>query len=110
MRNPLHKNWLVPFCIATIAAVCFALAGCGGEPQIAKGNVRLVDKLKTAVAAKRSDWLELAAKQIDQQHQSGKLSDDEYSALQPIIAEARQSHWTEAGSQMTRLLHGQHPK
>ncbi len=89
---------------------CIALAGCGGQPQISKGNIRLVEKFQTAIAAKRSDWLELAAQQIDKQHRAGKLSDDEFQSLQPIIADARQSHWTEAGQQLTRLLRGQRGK
>ena len=93
-----------------MAIACVALAGCGAQPQISKGNIRLVEKLQTAVAAKRSDWLELAAKQIDQKHRAGKLTDDEFSAVEPIVAEARQSHWGEATEQMTRLLHGQRVK
>ncbi len=91
-----------------ILLACIPLAGCGGQPQISKGNIRLVEKLQTAIAAKRSDWLELAAQQIDKQHRAGKLSDDEFQSLQPIIADARQSHWNEANEKLAQLIHGQH--
>ena len=87
---------------------CIGLVGCGSQPQIAKANVRLVEKLRTAVAARKPDWLDSAAKQIEAQHRAGKLSDDEYKALEPIIEDGRQAHWDQANDQMKRLLGGQH--
>jgi len=85
------------------------MLGCGSrEPAISKGNVILVEKLKTAVAAKKTNWLEAAAKQIDDAHQKGKLSDDEYLALEPIVVDGRQEHWDDANAGMTRLINAQY--
>ena len=90
-----------------IVLLVAVIGGCSAQPQISKANVKLVAKLRTAVAAKKPDWLNSAAKQIDEQHRDGKLSEDEYKALEPIVSDARQGHWSEANDQMARLIDGQ---
>ena len=90
--------------------VCLALlvvVGCSHEPAISKANVKAVDKLRAAIAAKKSDWLDRSAKQIEGIHEQGKLSEDEYAALSPIIADARKGHWDDAHDKLTRLITAQ---
>ena len=57
--------------LAGLALALLMMTGCGGPPQIAKGNVKLVEKLRAAVASKKPDWLESTAKQIDEQRRAG---------------------------------------
>jgi Sec-independent protein translocase protein TatA len=92
-----------------VAAALFVIIGCSSEPVIAKGNVKLIGKLKTAIGAKQTDWLEATAKQIDDAHQQGKVSDGEYAALEPIVADGRQKHWDDANSGLDRLIKAQSP-
>jgi PBP1b-binding outer membrane lipoprotein LpoB len=95
--------------ILWMCVVFVFIVGCGSrEPAISKGSVKLVEELKTAVAAKKTDWLEAAAKQIDDAHQKGKLSNDEYAALEPIVTDGRQKNWDDANAQMTRLINAQY--
>jgi hypothetical protein len=94
-------------------AICICLAplvttGCTSEPAISKGSVKLVEKLRAAVVAKKTDWLDLASKQIDASRQQSKLSEAEYSALAQIAADARQRHWDDANARLTRLINAQH--
>jgi PBP1b-binding outer membrane lipoprotein LpoB len=93
--------------LAWLAAIAIFALGCGKPPPISKANVKLVEQLRTAVAAKRTDWLNLAAKQVDEHRQSGALSGAESEAVQAIINEARQGHWDEANRRMLWLIHGQ---
>lgn len=85
------------------------MAGCGsGEPALSKGSVKLVEKLRASVSAKRVDWLEASAKQIDTAAKQGKLTEDETAALGPIVAAGRQGDWDDAQKQMARLIQAQH--
>lgn len=83
------------------------LSGCGGQPQVAPANRHLLESLRTAVSAQRSDWLEANAKLLDEQHAAGKLGDTEFTTLQAIIAEAREGRWAEADARVTKLAAGQ---
>jgi hypothetical protein len=91
-----------------LSVAVFVTTGCSSEPAISKGNVKLVEKLRAAVVAKKPDWLDAAAKQIDASRQQSKLSEAEYSALEPIIADARQGHWDDANARLTHLINAQH--
>jgi hypothetical protein len=109
---PAPHGALRPLRRRCIRAICLCLAvqattGCTREPAISKGNVKLVEKLRAAVVAKRTDWLDAASKQIDASRQQSKLSDEEYSALVPIIADARQGHWEDANARLIRLINAQ---
>lgn len=96
--------------LAGLALALLIMNGCGRTPQIAKRNVNLVEKLRTAVAAKNSGWLESTTKQVEEQHHTGKLSPEEYAVLESIVTEAKQGHWDEANAQMLRLVNGQRPQ
>lgn len=88
-------------------AMLLSLVGCGGPPHVSKANVKLIEQLRTAVAAKKSDWLAQAEKQIEEHRRAGTLSGPESEAVQSIIDEARQGHWDEANRRMQWLVHGQ---
>jgi hypothetical protein len=90
-----------------LAAAALLALGCGKPPHISKPNVKLVEQLRTAVAAKRTDWLDLAAKQADQHRGSGALSGAESEAVEAIVNEARQGHWDESNRKMSWLIRGQ---
>ncbi len=83
------------------------IAGCSREPQIAKTNVRLIEELRTAIGAKRTDWLKSTEQQIESARKAGKLSDGEYAAIEPIVADGNQSRWNEANDRLAKLIHGQ---
>jgi hypothetical protein len=89
--------------------VCFTI-GCGGQPQIPKSDFQLVAQLRTAVAAKRNDWLEAVAKKIDSRNPSGSVSKEEQAALDSIVAQARHGNWDDANRQLLDLVNGQHPQ
>jgi PBP1b-binding outer membrane lipoprotein LpoB len=94
--------------VTALAAVLLVIAGCSHEPAIGKENFKVIGELKTAIAAKRTDWLEAAAKHVDEHHQQGKLSDEENAVLQSMIAAARQKNWDDASAQLLRLINAQH--
>src|SRR5262245_62836694 len=71
--------------LAWLAAVLLLVPGCGGPPHISKANVKLIEQLRTAIAAKKNDWLAQAEKQIEEHRKAGTLSGDESEAVQSII-------------------------
>jgi hypothetical protein len=88
--------------------ILLVMSGCASsEPAIAKGNVKLVEKLRVAVMAKNEAWLEATAKQIDTARQRGMLSDGEYAALEPIVSEGRRGEWDDANARMVGLIEAQ---
>ena len=89
-------------------ALLLTMAGCGGEPAISKGSVKLVEKLRASVNAKRVDWLEASAKQIETAAKQGRLTEEETAALEPIVAAGRQRDWDDAQKLMARLIQAQH--
>jgi len=93
--------------LAWLAAMSLFVSSCGKPPQISKANVKLVEQLRTAVAAKRTDWLDLASKHVEEHRQSGALSGAESEAVQAIVNDARQGHWDESNRKMSRLIQGQ---
>ncbi len=90
-----------------LIAVGFAV-GCGGPPQVGVNNYRLVEGLRTAVSARRTDWLEDTAQVIKERHASGELNDEPFAALEAIIVQARDAQWKEAESEVVRLAKAQH--
>ena len=93
--------------LALSAALSLFVVGCGRPPAISKANVKLIEQLHTAVAAKKTDWLDLAAKQVEEHRRAGTLSGAESEAVKSIVDEARQGPWDEANGQMLRLIRGQ---
>ena len=85
------------------------LAGCYGPPQVGIDNYRLVQGLRTAISARRGDWLEAATKVVSERHASGDLNDEQYGALEGIIAQARAGQWEAAEDEVIRLAKAQKP-
>jgi hypothetical protein len=82
------------------------LAGCG-QPQVASGNRRLIESLRTAISAKKTDWLEDNARLIDERHAGGTLSDEEFAVFSAIISESRAGEWQAAEQHVIALGKGQ---
>lgn len=87
-----RRTWM-PLFAAGLAALA---GGCGSHPQMAPQNRRLVESLRTAVSARRADWLEMNVQLIESRRGEGSLSDEEYRALQRIVKLAQQGQWKEA--------------
>ncbi|MBI3837997.1 MAG: hypothetical protein HY288_08700 [Planctomycetia bacterium] len=85
-----------------------ALVGCG-RPQVGANNYRLIESLRTALSARRIDWLEENAKLISQRHSSGEMNDEQFSAFESILALARGDNWAEAEIEAIRLAKAQQP-
>jgi hypothetical protein len=89
-----------------VALLC---GGCGQSPQFSTKDFRLLEALRTAVSARKPEWLEASAKQIDKEHQQGTISDEGFEALQSAITEARAGDWQHAEKQILQLEKAQHP-
>ena len=83
-----------------------ALAGCSHTPQYSPKNFRLLAALRTAVSAHKAEWLEASAKQIDQAHSRGEISQEGYDALEKPIAAGRTGDWQKAEKQIVDLEKG----
>jgi hypothetical protein len=94
-------------CFAIV--LCFTL-GCGRTPQIPKSDYQLVSQLRTAVAAKKNDWLDEVAKKLDERNRSGSTAKEEQAALESIVALARQGNWDEANRKLLDLVNSQKPR
>lgn len=89
------------------AAAILSCVGCGRATQFGADNHRLLASLQTAVSARRSDWLEAAAKVIAERQMSGQLNDEQSAELESIVAKARGGDWPGAESDVVRLLKAQ---
>ncbi|MBI3837202.1 MAG: hypothetical protein HY288_04615 [Planctomycetia bacterium] len=85
------------------------VVGCYRPPQVGPDNYRLVQGLRTAISARRGDWLEAAAKLASERHASGDLNDEQFAALEAIIAQARDGQWQDAEHDVIRLAKAQKP-
>ncbi len=83
--------------------VALWVAGCGGPPQIPKESRRLIESLRTAVSAERTDWLDANEKLIEKQFSQGKLTEEQHAAFAAIIAKARAGKWSDAEIETVRL-------
>jgi hypothetical protein len=92
-----------------LALVLLLLAGCGEPPQVGPQNYRLVDSLRTAVSARRTDWLDENARLIEKLHAEGKLTDEQQTAFDAIVAKARADNWEEAEQDVLALAKAQRP-
>lgn len=88
--------------------VC-ALAGCSGEPQVAKANQKLISALRTAASARQTPWLDECAKQVDEGKAAGTMSAAEAAAFDEIIALARSGEWKKAEEKAAALGAAQQP-
>ena len=93
--------------LALLATLSLFVLGCSRPPAISKANVKLVEQLRTALAAKKSDWLDQAAKQVEEHRKAGTLSANESEAVQSIVRDAQRGRWDEANRRMEWLIRGQ---
>ncbi len=96
-----------PLALLLLAAV--ALTGCSKPPQIPADSRQLIGSLRTAVSAKRTDWLETNAKLVEQKHSQNKLTDEQYQELETIISLGREGKWADAEHEAVRLAEVQRP-
>jgi hypothetical protein len=91
------------------AIVIVAVAGCGETrtAHFSPRNYRLLQALRTAVSARKSDWLEQTAKLIEHRHETRELADEEFAALGLVVAQARRGEWTKAESDLMKLIKAQ---
>jgi len=82
------------------------VAGCG-PPQVGQGNHRLIQSLRTAISARRADWLEQTARMAQRRRDAGQLEDEPYAALEGIIEQARGGDWEGAEEEVVRLANAQ---
>lgn len=93
-----------------IAALLAAgVLGCGRPPQAAPQNLQLIAALRTALSAQNTEWLEKNIAIIDQRHQDGEMSQEEYDEFQRIIAMAQDGRWQEAEQQVIAFQSAQRP-
>jgi hypothetical protein len=91
------------------ALLLLLVAGCGGQPQVGPENYRLVESLRTAVSARRTDWLDENARLVEERRAAGKLNDAQHGAFAAIIAKARAGQWEEAETDVVALAKAQQP-
>lgn len=94
---------------ALILCVAALFLGCGGSPQIARGNLKLIAALRTATSARQVPWLDECAKQVEQGKAAGTISADEARAFEEIIALARSGEWKKAEEEAAQLGAAQQP-
>ncbi len=92
-----------------LAAGALLVAGCGGPPQVGADNLRLVDSLRTAISARRGDWLEENAQRVAERHEAGQMDDKQFAAFEAIIAQARAGEWPQAEVAVVDLAKAQRP-
>ena len=95
------------FCV--VIGGLFALAGCGGPPQVTGDPeaFKEVDALYTAVTAKSPKLLDQCEQRLRDLRSQGKLSEPALRALEPIIARARKGDWRPAAEDLTTFMRGQ---
>ncbi|HVX10848.1 MAG TPA: hypothetical protein VHC22_06680 [Pirellulales bacterium] len=95
--------------VLVCALVSAIIAGCGGPPQVAPANRRLIDGLRTATSSAQPQWVEESAKQLEEAKSKGTVSDQEYAEFEAIITLARAGKWKEAEAEAIRLGKAQKP-
>ncbi len=94
-----------------LRALCWVLliAGCGGPPQVAPANRRLIEGLRTATSSEQMQWVDESAKQLEEGKRNGTVSDQEYEVFQSVIRLAKDGKWKEANAETIRLGKAQKP-
>lgn len=95
--------------LSWILAVNLLIAGCGGPPQVSRGNLKLISALRTATSTRQIPWLDECAKQLEQGKAAGTISAEEAVAFDEIISLAREGAWKQAEEQAARLGAAQQP-
>ncbi len=70
----------------------------------------LIEGLRTAISAQNHDWVAAGAKRIDELHQQGKLSEEQFATLQQVIDATKADDWKSANKQIIRVEKAQRPQ
>lgn len=92
---------------AWLLIILALVVGCSRPPQVGTQNYELVAALRTAVSARRTDWLEDAAKVISARHAAGEINEQQFTALEAIVEQGRGGDWQGAESEVMRLAQAQ---
>lgn len=95
--------------IRAVLPLLIVMAGCGRQPQVAPAHRELVVSLATAVSAREPDWLSRNERQIDEQHNAGTMTDDEYRTFRSIVDQAKSGDWDSAEAAVYALRDAQEP-
>ncbi len=90
--NPVHILSLL------IVATMVLIAGCGGPSMVDRDDRRVVDEILTAITIKNPRLLDAAQTRATARHAAGQFTDDEYQAIEAIIAKGRAGDWQGAES------------
>jgi hypothetical protein len=84
-------------------------AGCSRPPQVNPDQIRLVEATWTAVSGKDLKALDSVMKLADTEHQSGRLTDHQWSTFQDIFQKTQVQNWQSAEDSAFEFLHAQGP-
>ena len=93
--------------LATVS-IAVAMVGCG-RPQAAPQNQQLITTFRTAVSARKPDWLEANIKVLEERRAAGQVSDEEYETFQAIIQKAQAGQWEKAEKEAIAFQKAQRP-
>ncbi len=85
--NPVHILSLL------IVATMVLIAGCGGPSMVDRDNRRVVDEILTAITIKNLRLLDAGQARAKARHAAAQFTDDEYQAIEAIIARGRAGDW-----------------
>jgi hypothetical protein len=89
--------------------LALALSGCSRPPRFSPENQRVLESLRTAISARKPDWLGSNLNRITELHRQGKLSDEQFQVLRQVVETARAGDWKSAEQQIFHLEKGQRP-
>lgn len=103
-------NRIIRYTIPYIISMqLFMITGCSRPPQVDSDQIRLVEAAWTAVAGKDLKALNEVMKLADTEHQSGRLTDHQWSNFQEIYKSAEAQKWKSAEDSAFEFLHAQGP-
>ena len=76
-----------------LAATIALIAGCGGPSTVDRDNRRVVDEVLTAITIKNPRLLDAAQTRVTARHAAAQFTDDEFQAIEAIIAKGRAGDW-----------------
>lgn len=105
----LRRVLLVILALLAVIWVVTQLPSCSSAPQISPENRDLLGPLKTAIAAENAEWLEVPAKEYQQRHEAGAITNEEFAAIDVILQTARDGEWKKALALIDALMEAQSP-
>jgi hypothetical protein len=107
MGAPLHRLYWSLILVA--ALLVLGIPGCGGSvPQFATPEQqKLLKRFESQVAQKKAGPFEQLAKQVDEMHQKGRLTDDQRRLLSRVCEHAKAGEWADADALIKPVVAGQ---